>query len=302
VSKKRMGLVVLFVVAVASLVGCTGSTTTKSSSGVSSGVSSGDSAAGSEQSAGKAAAPPAGAKLAGNPQTPLQQRDIVRTAALNIEVADVDVAAELVLSRAGKVGGRVDGDNRRSRGKDRSAQLMLRVPPAALDNLINKDLKGLGTETNRTVTGDDVTAARADVDARVTALTTSVDRLRDFLKHSGTITDLVQLESQLSQREAELESTVAQQRALADQITLATLTVDLVVEKSAVTRAGGGPTGFGSALGDGLHGLIVGVRWVLAVLGYALPFTLLVAVVLLPLLVIRRRRTSQVPAPAPAEV
>jgi Ca-activated chloride channel homolog len=298
VTSKRMGLVILLVVAAAGLVGCTGSSKSNSSSG----LSSGDSTATGEQFRGKVATPAAGAKPAANPQPPLQQRDIVRTAALNVEVADVDVAAELVLSRARKVGGRVDGDNRRSSGKNRSAQLVLRVPPAALDDLINKDLKGLGTETNRTVTGDDVTAARADVDARVKALTTSVDRLRDFLKHSGTITDLVQLESQLSQREAELESTVAQQRALADQITLATLTVDLVVERSAVTRAGGGPTGFGSALGNGLHGLVVGVRWVLAVAGYALPFVLLVAVVLLPLLVIRRRRTSQIPAPAPAEL
>jgi hypothetical protein len=298
VSSKRVGLVVLLVVAAASVVGCTGSSKSNSSSG----LSTGDSATSGERSGGKVAAPAAGAKPAGNPQTPLQQRDIVRTAALNVEVADVDVAAELVLSLAGKVGGRVDGDNRRSSGKNRSAQLVLRVPPAALDDLINKDLKGLGTETSRTVTGDDVTAARADVDARVKALTTSVDRLRDFLKHSGTITDLVQLESQLSQREAELESTVAQQRALADQITLATLTVDLVVQRSVATRAGGGPTGFGSALGDGLHGLVVGLRWVLAVAGYALPFALLLAVVLLPLLVIRRRRTTQVPAPAPAEV
>jgi hypothetical protein len=156
-------------------------------------------------------------------------------------------------------------------------------------------VKRLGHETSRTVKAADVTASRADIDARVLSLRASVDRLRDFMKHSGTINDLVTLESQLSQREQDLESTVAQQRALSDQIGFATLSVQLSAH--AVVAAGkGGPAGFGSALGAGLHALTAAGRWAFAVVGYAVPFVLLASLIATPSLLIRRRRR-----PVPAE-
>ena len=97
---------------------------------------------------------------------------------------------------------------------------------AALSGLMDK-VVALGHENSRTDHGDDVTAQVADVGARVRELQISVGRLQDFLRHSGSIGDLVSLESQLTQRQSELDSTLSQQRALADQVDLATLTVDL---------------------------------------------------------------------------
>jgi Ca-activated chloride channel family protein len=230
------------------------------------------------------------------PASPLQQRSVVRTGAVSIEVGDVDRAADAVSEEATKAGGRVENENRSGNGDRRVADLVVRVPPEGLDKLMGR-LRDLGHETNRTVKGDDVTAARADVDARVEAMRTSVARLRDFLKHSGTINDLVQLETQLSQREAELESTVGQQRALSDQVTLATLTVRLSHPTALVKHASHQPSGFGSAVGKGWNGIIVAGRWLLAAVGYALPFAVLLTVISLPSLVIRRRRRA---APEPA--
>lgn len=131
------------------------------------------------------------------------------------------------------------------------------------------------------------------MNARVTALRTSVARLREFLRKSGSITDLVRLESELSQREATLESTVAQQRALADQIGLATLTVS--VSSPAAVATISNPSGFGAASSRGWHGLVLALGWVITGLGYAIPFAALAAAVALPVVLVRRRR--QAPAP-----
>ena len=133
--------------------------------------------------------------------------------------------------------------------------------------------------------------------ARVDELNISVGRLQDFLKHSGSINELVSLESTLTQRESELQSTVAQQQALSDQVDLATLTVDLH-GKAAVLHTSSGPAGFGSAIRDALGGVLLSLRWVAALLGYLLPFLVVLAIPGVPAaLWWRRNRRTRGPAP-----
>ncbi|MDQ1752473.1 MAG: hypothetical protein QOE71_3529 [Pseudonocardiales bacterium] len=266
--------------------GCTGGSS-KTASGIASSVASG----GSEQGAKNDVAAPAVGPASGQPKasTPLQQKDFVRTASLDVEVADVDQAADAVLGRAARVSAQVSADQRTSDGDKRHATLVLRVPPAALDGLI-ADTGKLGRELDRTVKGDDVTSAHADINARVQALTISVGRLRDFLRKSGSINDLVSLENQLSQRESELASTIAQQRALESQIAQSTLTIQLKGKAPAAVLAHQGPSGFATAVGGGWHGVTVAFRWLAAGLGYALPFLALAAMVLIPLGIVQRRR------------
>jgi hypothetical protein len=88
---------------------------------------------------------------------------------------------------------------------------------------------------------------------------------------------------------------------LSDQITLATLTVQLSQRNAGVTAAGKhDPSGFGSAVASGWHGLVVGARWIFAVVGYGLPFAALAGLIAMASLLVRRRRrppVEQVVAP-----
>lgn len=260
--------------------------------------------------AGAQAAAPAGASTgdpasassnevrAGTPET-LQQRDIVRTATLDVTVPDVDHAADAAVSAAIAAGGRADADDRTTTGSDRHTHLTLRVPAGKLSGLLNTVSHG-GHENSRTDHGEDVTAAGADVNARVQQLRISVARLQDFLRRSGSISDLVSLETQLTQRESELESTIGQQRALADQVSLASLTVDFTATLPPVARAHPGPAGFGSAVRSSLAALLTTFRVAAAASGYLLPF----AVTLIPVgfasLRLQKRLRRQ-PRPAPEQ-
>lgn len=225
----------------------------------------------------------------------LASRDVVRTATLDLRTADVDRAANALVRLASGNQGRVDRDQRATTNGRRTAEVVLRVPPQALEAVI-RDVDSLGTEVNRSVRGEDVTASKADIGARVSTLTASVKRLQGFLAHSGSITDLVSLESQLTEREGDLESMQAQQRALSDQIALATLTVDLATRGTPVSAAGG-PAGFGSALAGGWHALVLTVRWILAGLGYLAPIALVIALAAVSAVALRRRRRHKA-APA----
>ncbi len=272
------------------LAGCTGSA----------GKSSSDVAAG--QSARPAAGAPAESAQAGSAKSaasaPLQQRDIVRTATVELQTKQVDHAADLVVRIADTAGGRIDGDNRATSNRLRTAQIVARVPPAALDAVI-RQVDGLGEETSRNVRGQDMTATKVDLDARTSALATSVTRLQQLMAHSGTIGDLVALESQLTQRESDLESMQAQRRALTDQVALATLTVDVTAPAaSPPSRPAPGPTGFGAAFVAGWHAVVIAFRWLLAGLGYLLAVLAPLGAGALAVVQIRRRRRRRAPVAA----
>jgi hypothetical protein len=262
---------------------------------------SGASGSGALGTAAEPAAPQAGAPAqpATGPVTPLQTRQLVRTADVSVTVPDVDRAAAIALDAATAAGGRLDSDDRGGARSDRHAHLVLRVPPAGLAALL-KRVVGLGQETSRTEQGQDVTAAVADVGARVAQLQISVGRLQDFMRRAGSLADLLTLESQLTQRESDLQSTIAQQRALADDVQLATLTVDLTATAPPVRRHAAGPPGFGSALLASLHGLWLAGRVTVAGLGYLVPALVILGPVGFVVLRVRRRNRRPAPEPQPA--
>lgn len=232
---------------------------------------------------------------------PLQQRAVVYTGTLSVTVANVDRAADSAAAATKADGGRVDGDDRNEDATGRHAELVLRVPASKLDDLRNA-VSRLGHEDSRSMHGADVTTNQADVKARVDELNISIGRLQDFLKHSGSINDLVSLESTLTQRETDRQSTIAQQQALADQVDLATLTVDLH-SKAAAMHTGSGPAGFGSAVGKAIGGVLLALRWIAALLGYLLPFLVVLAIPAVPAWLwwrrTRRNRSAPVVPPQP---
>lgn len=286
--------IALTMLALLALAGCGGGGHGSSGSAAQSGaaVAGGVAADGNTSAKAPDAAAGSGSALG---STPLQQRAVVRTATLAVTVTSVDQAADSALAATRTDGGRVDGDDRNEDSGGRHAELVLRVPASKLDALIGTVSK-LGHEDSRSVHGDDVTANQADVNARVQELTISVGRLQDFLKHSGSIADLVSLESTLTQREADLQSTVGQQRALSDQVELSTLTVDLHTKSGAI-RTGSGPAGFGSAVRKALDGLLLSLRWLAALLGYLLPFLVVLAIPGVPAALWWRRSRRNRPAP-----
>ncbi|MEP6852289.1 MAG: DUF4349 domain-containing protein [bacterium] len=254
---------------------------TSPSAGKSSGQSS---AAGAGKTATGGAGQPLDAKGSGGAGPATRQaapieRDVVSTAELAITARDVDATAARIRGLVG-VGERVDGDDRNASGADRTAHLTVRVRPDRLDDLVAR-IAGFGVETARTVRGEDVTTTRVDIDARVSALKTSVARLQAFLARSASVGELVALERQLTTRESDLEAMRAKQVALRDQIGLATLSVTVhgLAPAAVVAHDGVSPAGFGRAFAAGSHALAVGLRALLAALGYLLPFLLAAAVV-----------------------
>ena len=185
------------------------------------------------------------------------------------------------------------------------ATLTLRILPEKIDAVITA-VDALGTESARTLKRDDVTTSKADIDARVAALSTSVTRLQHLLSTASGVGTLLQVEKVLTARESDLSSLRARQRSLDDEVSLATLTVSITTKAKAKVvlkphRHHFRATGFLAAVESSLHGLGVTAMVVIAALGYVLPVVLPIGLVAAAVFGVRRRRRgSSGPVDEPA--
>ncbi len=184
-------------------------------------------------------------------------------------------------------------------GEVTTARLVLRVPSDRFEKT-QAALEELATLTDSTSAEDDVSTEVVDVAARVRAQRKSVARIEALLARATDLQQIVSIEGQLASRQAELDSLVSRQTYLADQTKMSTITVyvEQLEEEKAEDEE---ETGFASGLEDGWNSFVDGLVVALTVVGFLLPWLILVAVLGLPVWLVLRRRGGRRPAPpAPA--
>ena len=271
------------VLAALALVGC-GSSSKNTSSAATTAV-------GAPQAAGGATATSAAASATSTPSAPATpvSRQVILTAEIDVATDDVAKAASKALSIATSAGGDLFGEDSIN-GANATATLTLKVPPDQLNKVLD-DIGRLGDEKRRQLKADDVTQKVVDLASRIATDEVSVNRLRDFLAKATSTADVATLEAELTRRETELETLRGQQRTIAGQVAMATITVTLVgPEKKDKLRD---LPGIGHALRAGVHALWLTIRGIAVGVAYAAPITLSVLALAFGSwrLVRRRRRT-----------
>lgn len=231
-----------------------------------------------------------GGALAGKPApTVTSQTQVIRVGDVAVTVKSAANAADSILAIVASTGGTISSDRRFGSDKTAAAELVVRVPPKQLQQTVDK-IGALGKETSRSLGAEDVSTTVADVNARVKALQISIDRLLALSKTAGTTADLLKIEEQVTQRQAELDSLKAQQTALNDQVSMATLSIHLAVTptKKVVKKAG-----FSGNLSTGWNDLVGFGSALLSLLGRLLPWLTVVAILGIPALIVWRRRRTQ---------
>jgi hypothetical protein len=134
------------------------------------------------------------------------------------------------------------------------------------------------------------------VASRLRTQQASVDRIRALLAQATTVGEIVSIESELTQREADLESLEAQQASLSDLTTLSTITVTLLGPQAVAAKPK--PAGFIGGLDRGWHAFVASMVWLLMVIGAILPFGALVGLVWWLVRIVMRRMQTRRPAVA----
>jgi hypothetical protein len=167
--------------------------------------------------------------------------------------------------------------------------LTLRVPTARLDQVLQR-LADVGPVLSQSQTSQDVTGEYVDTASRIANQQASVARVRALLARADTLGDVVQIEGELTRRQADLESLQARLAQLKDQTTLSTLTVSIGRPARPAVATKGIDRGFFGGLAAGWRALISGSGVALTVVGAVLPFLGLAALLAAPLVLRTRRR------------
>lgn len=224
-------------------------------------------------------------------------RQVITTAYAAVEVDDTSEAVADLLGRTTGYGGYVEDRSERTDtdGNPTRASLTLRLPAENLPEML-ESLEDLGDVSELSESAQDVTGTVRDLDARIEALETSVDRLIEIMSEADTAEDLLQVETTLSQRQADLEALQADRNALGDQVSMSTLQVELSTEPITEVEA----DGFLGGLQTGWNGLVSTANVLLVAAGALLPWLAVFAVPVGAVVLLIRRRGKRRALPAEA--
>jgi hypothetical protein len=223
---------------------------------------------------------------------PLQTGEaVIATASVELRVDDVAGTVTRLTAVALTNDGFVASQDSSTDPSDPSratAVVVLRVPTDTMP-VVLEQLNRLGETLSQQSEQRVVTEQVIDVNSRVASARASVARIQLLLDRAQSISDIVRIEGELSRREADLDSLLAQQRGLRDRTEYATVTATLLSPDSVVPTKD--ETGFVAGLKKGWGAFTDSLTWALTVVGAVLPFAVLAGAVFLPVAAYWRRRS-----------
>ncbi|WP_028643094.1 DUF4349 domain-containing protein [Nocardioides sp. URHA0020] len=254
------------------------------------------SAAGSDDS--DAAAEPGSAD--GTEPLSTQEQSLIRTGNVALRADDVGRAQIRVQKVVDRYAGQVSDEDTQSDddGTPTYTRMELRIPTKDFDKAV-RELKGAGDLESATTKQQDVTDQVIDVRTRLAVQKRSIARITVLFQQAKTIRDIMAIEAELSQRQAELESLEQQSAQLANVTSMSTIVVS--IDETPTDKPARDDTtddaGFLAGLSAGWGALATFAVGAATVVGAVLPWAVALAVVAIPVLLLvrsARRRTPSV--------
>ena len=232
----------------------------------------------------------------------LGERDVISTAVVSLASDDASDSRAEVIRIVDVHRGQVtdeetttDGD-----GAVERSRMVVRVPVSDFYDTV-QELEGVAELESSDKSSENVSSQVIDTAVRVRAQERSLRRIEVLLARSQTVADIVNIESELTRRQAELDSLKSQQAYLADQTAMSTITVHLE-QKASEPKPEPKPetkdAGFLAGLAGG-WGALLAVGTVLATItGALLPWLVVFGVLGAPVWLVSRRLVRRRPAVA----
>jgi hypothetical protein len=231
---------------------------------------------------------------AGAPGQAATERMVIRNANLVMVVTDPGAASDQIAALAGSLGGftvssyTYQASTDAAGNKIMQANITVRVPAESLDSFINQ-LQGLAVEVrSKNISGQDVTADYADLEARLRNLEAAEAQLVSIMNDANRTEDVLAVFNQLTYIREQIEQIKGQMKYYAESAALSAVTVELQADVLSQPIVVGGWKIEGvardalEALVRAMQGLVTAGVWLIV---YALPLLL---VILLPLYLIAR--------------
>ena len=232
------------------------------------------------------------------PTTQVAQRAVISRATVSMTSDDVAGARFDVQKIVDQMNGEVAEEQTEGGEEMRRSRVVIRVPSERFSEAVAA-LEKVGTLESSTRKSEDVTTKVIDTAARIRAQEESLRRVEVLLARATSIRDIVAIESQLTRRQADLDSLKSQQAFLADQTSLSTIAVHIERAKTEAEKKekpDTDDTGFLSGLEDGWNALTAFGGGLATVVGAVLPFAIVLTLLGVPTWVLVRRFARRRPS------
>lgn len=215
------------------------------------------------------------------------EQKLIKRVSMNAETEDLDALLAQLSQKISDLGGYVEyqelyNGSSYSSYRYRSANLTIRIPAARLGEF-TEQVQGVSNVVSYNESQDDVTLTYVDTESRMNALKVEEERLLELLAKAENMSDLLEIEARLTDVRYELESTTSQLRVLENQVSYATVELNIdqvkvyteVEEQTVWQRIGSGFQKNLRGIGDDLVDFFVWVVtyspqllfWVLVIAG-----------------------------------
>jgi hypothetical protein len=205
----------------------------------------------------------------------VRDESIITTAYAFLTGNDPAVIADEVEKRGKALKGKVDGRSASSDsdGNITSVSLSVRIPSADIDSFL-MGLDEIATVHSLNQYSTDVTLTVTDYEARIAALESSIARFTVLGQSAKTTQDLIEIESAIAERQAQLEQLQSEMRYYSDQIALSTVQVDIGLPDSATDPI---PDDFWGGIVAGWNSLLAFFSGMVIAFGVLIPWLPIVA-------------------------
>ena len=220
-------------------------------------------------------------------------KKIIAKGNVSLESDDVEAAVVDVLEVSDRYFGEVTERETTTNddGDVNTARLLLRIPVNDFTNALT-ELEQVADLQSSNSGQEDVTTEVIDTEVRIRAQRRSLARVEALLDRAQSISDIIRIESQLSRRQADLESLEGRLSYLNNQTSMSTISVNISLppkEKKEAKKEEPEEAGFLAGLEDGWQALKSFGTGTATVAGALLPWTVVLLVVGGPVLLLVRR-------------
>lgn len=215
---------------------------------------------------------------------------IIYTAYLSLETKDYDTARADLEQALAEAGGWMENSSESNNSDNtRSLSMTLRVPEENYESFLEAAGQ-TGSVVTRSEQADDVTAQYTDVAGRIANLEGQRDRLRELQASAESLSDLLDIEAQLSEVQYQLESWQSQLDWYDDQIASCTVTVSLREVETYTPTGSNFFERLGAAFAEGWQNFVRGLAAIAVTLAGLWPVVILVAAAAVAVVVLFKRR------------
>ena len=205
-------------------------------------------------------------------------KKIIKNGDMTIQVGDIKKAQNQVNEVLKKNKAYIQKEEFHNTDKDENLNLIIRVPHANFDALINSFSDGVGSVLAKNISSNDVTEEYTDVSIKLANKKIYLEKYRDMLKNAATTKDILEIQENIRELEDEIDISEGRLRFIDDRVNYSTLNLSLYKEK--VRSSATSKIGFGSRFGDSLtEGWNSFVAFFLGVISFW-PFLLLIPLII----------------------